>query len=154
GAGGLLQLRDPYGGLNQSRDMREIASFRDPVYRAQADIFQLNLEADVGDHLTFNSQTVYVEDSVYSFQDVNRFNTLPFFNDTSLYDEHPFYGPSPYQNVAPGGIFCDPQVGCSNTMAGFDISRADAEQFTQEIRLSSSFDGPLNFSVGANYTQY
>jgi len=153
---GLLQLRDPYGGLEQSRDLREIASFRDPVYRAQADIFQLNFEVDISDNLTFNSQTMYVEDSVYSFQDVNRFNTLPFFNDTSQFVVPPWSWDqsNPFQDVAPGGIFCDPQVGCSNTMAGFDISRADATQFTQEFRISSSLDGPLNFSVGANYTQF
>jgi outer membrane receptor protein involved in Fe transport len=152
--GGLLQLRDPYGGLEQSHDLREIASFRDPIYRAQADIFQLNVEFDLSDALTLNSQTLYVEDSVYSFQDVNRFNTLPFFNDTSLMSDHPLFGPSAYRDLAPGGVFCDPQIGCSNTMAGFDISRADAEQFTQEFRLSSSFDGPVNFSVGANHTRY
>ena len=152
---GLLQLRDPYGGLEQSRDLREIASFRDPIYRAQADIFQLNLEFDLADALTLHSQTLYVDDSVYSFQDVNRFNTLPFFNDTTRMSDL-FGAPltSPYRDLAPGGIFCDPQIGCSNTMAGFDISRADAEQFTQEFRLSSDFDGPLNFSLGANHTRY
>jgi iron complex outermembrane receptor protein len=152
--GGLLQLRDPYGGLEQSHDLREIASFRDPIYRAKADIFQLNMAFDLTDSLTLNSQTLYVEDSVYSFQDVNRFNTLPFFNDTSRLSDHPWYGPAAYRDVAPGGIFCDPQIGCSNTMAGFDISRADATQFTQEFRLSSAFAGPLNFSVGANHTRY
>lgn len=152
--GGLIQLRDPYGGLEQSRDLREIASFRDPIYRAQADVFQLNLEFDLNDVLTLNAQTLYVEDSVYSFQDANRFNTLPFFNDTSIMDDHPIFGPSAYQDLAPGGIFCDPQIGCSNTMAGFDISRADGDQFTQELRLSSSMDGPLNFSVGVNHTRF
>src|SRR3546814_13123419 len=29
---------DPYGGLMQSRDLREIASVRDPIYRAKSDI--------------------------------------------------------------------------------------------------------------------
>ncbi|HRP09446.1 MAG TPA: TonB-dependent receptor [Terricaulis sp.] len=151
---GLLQVVDPYGGQMQSRDLREIASFRDPVYRAQADIFQLNLEYDIGANFTFNSQTLYVEDSVYSFQDLNRFNTVPIFNDTTQFVEHWGYGVSPYQNAAPGGVFCDPQLGCSNTMAAFDISRADATQFTQEFRLSSSFNGPFNFSIGANYTEF
>src|SRR5690606_30940250 len=148
---GLLQLRDPYGGLEQSRDLREIASFRDPIYRAQADILQLNAEFDISDSLTLYSQTMYVEDSVYSFQDVNRFNTLPFFNDTTRMTD--LVGAplsTPYRDLAPGGVFCDPQVGCSDTMAGFDISRADAEQFTQEFRLSSAFAGPVNFSLGAN----
>jgi outer membrane receptor protein involved in Fe transport len=157
GAGGLLQVRDPYGGLMQSRDMREIASIRDPIYRAQNDTFQLNVEIDLNDSLTFNSQTLYVEDGVYSFQDANRFTTVPFFNDTSLYVDNPAWPAhtqSNFKDVAPGGIFCDPQIGCSDTIAGFDISRADGKQFTQEFRLSSFLDGPLNFSIGANYTEF
>src|SRR3546814_11574725 len=39
-------------------------------------------------------------------------------------------------------------------MAGFDISKAKSTQFSQEFRLQSSFDGPINFSVGANYTKF
>jgi outer membrane receptor protein involved in Fe transport len=39
-------------------------------------------------------------------------------------------------------------------MAGFDISQAKGTQFSQELRLQSSFDGPVNFSVGANYTKF
>ena len=150
----LLKIRDPYGGLTQSRNLREIASFRDPVYRAKADLFQLNFDADLSDGLTLTSQTAYVEDRVYSFQDYNRFNTQPFFQDTSQFVEHPGYGYGGFVDAAPGGIFCDPQLGCSNTMAGFDISRAEATQFTQELRLASAFDGPVNFSLGGNYTRF
>ncbi len=145
----LLEVRDPYGNLMQSRDLREIASFRDPVYRAKADLLQLNFDFDIADALTLASQTAYVEDSVYSFQDFNRFNTLPLFRDTRQ-----FVGESRFKDTAPGGVFCDPQLGCSNTMAGFDISKADATQFTQEIRLASSFDGSFNFSAGGNYTEF
>src|SRR3546814_17945425 len=32
---GLLNPEDPYGGMTQSRDLREIASFRDPRYRSE-----------------------------------------------------------------------------------------------------------------------
>src|SRR3546814_5475113 len=39
-------------------------------------------------------------------------------------------------------------------MAGFDIAKAKSTQFSQEFRLQSSFDGPINFSVGANYTKF
>jgi hypothetical protein len=28
-------------------------------------------------------------------------------------------------------VFCDPLLGCSNTLAGFVISQAKAEQFSQ-----------------------
>ena len=146
----LLALQDPYDGMMQSSDLRSIASFRDPRYRAKADLLELNLEFDIDDDLTFYSQTAYVEDSVYSFQDFNRFNTVPVFTDTSALTP----AAADWSDLAPGGVFCDPQLGCSNTLAGFDISQASAEQFSQEFRLQSDFDGPINFSIGANYTTF
>ena len=147
----VIQLRDPYGGKMQSRDLREIASFRDPFYRASADLFEINIDFDLTDTLRFSSQTAYNEDSVYSFQDFNRFNTEPIFTNTSA----PFVPVAGgYETLAPGGVFCDPQLGCSDTVAGFDISQADGEQMSQEFRLQSAFDGDLNFSIGANYTKF
>ncbi|HEX5776669.1 MAG TPA: TonB-dependent receptor, partial [Caulobacteraceae bacterium] len=163
---GLLGLRDPYASQRQSTDLRTIESIRDPVYRAEADVVQLNLEFDLSDSLTFYSQTAYNEDSVYSFQDFNRFNTQPIFNDTRDWGYYPEWfheGISPWRMLAPRpegspvgtpGVFCDPQLGCSDRLVSFDISQGAAEQFTQEFRLQSNFDGPLNFSVGANYTQF
>ncbi|HYG25915.1 MAG TPA: TonB-dependent receptor [Caulobacteraceae bacterium] len=154
----LLLMRDPYNNMMQSPDLRTIASFRDPRYQAKADVVELNIDIDVTDELTLTSQSAYNKDRVYSFQDFNRFNTQPVFEDTSTFEQMwstPGGGvPSPYANLAPGGIFCDPQLGCSNTIAGFDISQGEATQFSQEIRLQSNFDGPLNFSVGANYTRF
>lgn len=151
----VIKPTDPYGGMMQSRNLREIASLRDPVYRAGADLLEFSMELDITPSLTLTSQTVYNEDNSYSFQDYNRFNSLPAFNDTSgMTHVNSLGGPSPFTELAPGGIFCDPQIGCSNTIAGFDISSSDSEQFNQEFRLQSSFDGPFNFSVGANYTRF
>ena len=147
----LINITDPYGGMMQSPDLRTIASFRDPRYRAKADVVELNLDVDVSPHLHFASQTAYDKDSVYSFQDFNRFNTLPIFTDTAQLTPGPY---GDYTKLAAGGIFCDPQLGCSNTLAGFDISQAKSTQFAQEVRLQSDFDGPVNFSVGANYTKF
>ncbi|ULQ48076.1 TonB-dependent receptor [Flagellatimonas centrodinii] len=156
-----IRFQDPYDGQMQSRDLRTIASFRDPVYRAEADLLNLNLEFDLGRGLSLHSQTAYVDDQTYSFQDYNRFNTVPIFTDTSslLWEPDPFnqpgvMEPSPFRHLAPGGQFCDPQLGCSNTIAGFDIASASAEQFSQELRLQSAWDGPFNFSFGANYTTF
>ncbi|HEX5775473.1 MAG TPA: TonB-dependent receptor [Caulobacteraceae bacterium] len=143
---------DPYGGMMQSRNLREIASVRDPHYRAKADLFELNLDWDLTDTLTLSSQTAYVDDEVYSFQDYNRFNTVPVFTDTSQLAPHWLYGD--WRELAPGGQFCDPQIGCTDRIAGFDISQAAATQFSQEFRLQSAFDGPVNFSIGANYTEF
>ena len=58
------------------------------------------------------------------------------------------------QPDAPDGVYCDPQLGCSDRMVGEDLSEEHAWQFSQELRLASHFDGPLNFSVGGNYLHY
>src|SRR3546814_6596890 len=71
----LLNLKDPYGGMMQSRDLREIASFQDPIYRAKSDLLELNLDADLGENLTVSSQTAWNWDGVYSFQDYNRYRS-------------------------------------------------------------------------------
>jgi iron complex outermembrane receptor protein len=156
----VINCEDPYGGKNQSKDLRVINSFRDPIYRAGADIVQLDMHYDLTDILEFISQTTYDKDEVYSFQDFNRFNTEPVFNDSSNWYGADYInsvgatGPSPWRSLTPGGVFCDPQLGCSKTMAGFDISSATSTQFGQEFRLQSDFDGPVNFSAGANYTKF
>ena len=156
---GILRVADPYGGKRQSTDLREIESLMDPRYRAKADLFELSVDFDITDDLSFSSQTAYVKDETYSFQDFNRFNTDPVFVDTAAITPRTInFGPGliagPWTDLAPGGIFCDPQLGCSDSIVGFDISQASAEQFSQEFRLQSNFDGPLNFSVGANYTKF
>ncbi|MGE5501826.1 MAG: TonB-dependent receptor domain-containing protein, partial [Ignavibacteriales bacterium] len=151
----LIALQDPYGGMMQSRDLRMINSFRDPVYRAKADIVELNINWSPRDAITITSQMAYNRDSTYSFQDYNRFNTTPIFVDTSNFSVFAYnVNPTAYRTLAPGGVFCDPQLGCSNTFAAFDIAQAKGEQFSQEVRIQSSFGGAWDFSAGANYTQY
>ncbi|MBB5705936.1 TonB-dependent receptor domain-containing protein [Sphingopyxis panaciterrulae] len=152
----VIQPVDPYGGLRQIPNLRTIESIRDPRYRAKADLLQFNLDVDITPALTFTSQTAYNEDQTYSFQDYNRFKSLPVFTDTTPLLQGGVLNPppSPYHDLIPGGIFCDPQIGCSDTIAGFDISQAKSKQFNQEFRLQSSFDGPFNFSAGVNYTRF
>ncbi len=157
-----IPLVDPYGGMMQTRDLRTISSIKDPIYRATTDVFELNMDFELSDTLTLSSQTAYLTDKIYSFQDYNRFNTVPIFADSSNLwevgtDPDTFAEidiPSPLRGLTPNGIYCDPQLGCSDTIAGFDISQAESKQFSQEFRLQSNFDGPLNFSVGANYLRY
>jgi iron complex outermembrane receptor protein len=57
-------------------------------------------------------------------------------------------------NCAVPGVFCDPQIGCSNRLVLEDLSVARSRQFSQELRLASNYDGAFNFSVGANYLRY
>ncbi|MGO4780758.1 hypothetical protein AB4084_35300, partial [Lysobacter sp. 2RAB21] len=57
---------DPYAGVTQSHDMRKIATTYDPKFEAKNDIFQLNLDANLTDHLSLVSQTLYTRDQYYS----------------------------------------------------------------------------------------
>jgi outer membrane receptor protein involved in Fe transport len=52
------------------------------------------------------------------------------------------------------GIFCDPQLGCSNRLVAEDLNNEQSWQLSQEFRLASHLSGPFNFSVGGNYLHY
>jgi outer membrane receptor protein involved in Fe transport len=121
-------------GLVQNPDLRVIQSVFEPVYQAEEDVALLNITVDLSDSLTLTSLTSWSQDEYYTFQDYNRIVPVVPFNATLL---------------TPGGVFCDPQLGCFDRLATADISAASSEQFTQELRLQSDFDGPLNFSLGA-----
>ena len=54
----------------------------------------------------------------------------------------------------PDGVFCDPQLGCSDRLVAEDLSDERSWQLSQEFRLSSNFGGPFNFSLGGNYLHY
>jgi outer membrane receptor protein involved in Fe transport len=167
-----LKSGDPFGNGVQSRNLREIATSIDPVFRAKNDVFQGNLEFDVTDAVKFVSQTAYARDRYFSTQDYNRYVSGPIFNDTSgLVDAPPqiiiplppplpplVFGELPLpidqSHAAPGGIYCDPQLGCSDRILAMDLSRTRNRQWTQEFRLQSDFDGPFNFNLGVNYLDF
>lgn len=126
-------------GDTTSTNLREIETALDPLYRSGSNVYQLTLAYDLTDALTATSMTAYSKGSVYTKQDYNR-NVSPVpFNNT------PF---------TPGGFFNDPQVGNTNKFTTIDVSSGRSEQFSQELRLQSAFDGPLNFTVGAIHFTY
>src|SRR6185437_11168286 len=131
---------DPYGGLMQSTNLREIASIKDPKFNSKNDILEYNADMKLAPDLTLSSLTGYNKDTYYSTQDYNRFNTVPIFN-ASEGLEAGWPIPGLQDPITPGGVYCDPQIGCSNTIAGFDISEAKSWQFSQEVRLTSNFEG-------------
>ena len=53
--------------------------------------------------------------------------------------------------ITPGGVFNDPQEGASAFLQNTDYNDLSSRQWSQELRLQSSFSGPLNFNVGAFY---
>jgi outer membrane receptor protein involved in Fe transport len=143
---------DPYAGVTQSRDLRTIATAIDPRFRARNDVIQLNLDMGVAPGLRAYSQTLYTEDHYYSLQDYNRFNSNPVFNDSNNATD--FFGSPLVGGLTPGGVFTDPQLGPSNRILSADVTKSRSTQWTQEVRLQSSFSGPINFSVGANYLHF
>lgn len=149
----LDPFSDPYAGITQSRDLREIATAYDPTFRAKNDVYQLNAEFDVSSDLTLFSQTAYSKDFYHSTQDYNRFNSGPVFNDSRGLQDL-FRQPLPTDGLSPGGVFTDPQLGPSNAILGIDMVRSNSDQWSQEFRLQSSFSGPVNFSIGANYLRF
>ncbi|MCH8686512.1 TonB-dependent receptor domain-containing protein [Pedomonas mirosovicensis] len=151
-----IKSGDPFEGVTQSRDLREISTSIDPVFRAKNDVVQFNMDFDVADGLQLVSQTAYARDRFYSMQDYNRFVTNPLFNDTAqpIVDVRGNIINEVNKGPTPGGIFCDPQLGCSDRMLSADLSRSRNRQWSQELRLQSSFEGPVNFNIGANYLDF
>jgi outer membrane receptor protein involved in Fe transport len=137
---------DPYLYATQSRDLRTIESSWDPEYKAKTDVVELQISADLGNHLTFTSETGYLGDLVWSIEDYNRFTSTP----NAFQQTFDWYRPGIINN----GVFCDPQLGCSDRLLLLDLSTAKSRQFSQEFRLASDYDGPFNFSLGANFLRY
>jgi len=145
---GLSAILDPYASTTQSRDLRTIESAINPIYKAQNDVLELNAEYNPVSELTFTSQTGFNHDFLYSAEDYNRFNTAP-----GLFTPNNGSDPN-FPRTSATGVFCDPQLGCSDRLVAEDLSEEHAWQISQEFRLASNFNGPFNFSVGANYLHY
>lgn len=147
--GFLLKNVDPYASQTQPRNLRIIQSLLKPVYKAKNDTLEFNADYAITPDLTVTSQTGFSKDFLYSTEDFNRFDTQPgiFYPTTTALN-------AVATPIAPNGIYCDPQLGCSSSMVAQDLSQEHASQISQELRVSSSFAGPLNFSAGANYMHY
>jgi iron complex outermembrane receptor protein len=170
-----------YAETTQSPNLRDIQSAINPAYRAKNDTLEWNTNWQITPALTFTSQTGYNNDFLWSMEDYNRFDSAPgafTFGDPSVNTGVNITTPDPNGlgicgaagfgcSGAPGtvckagstdctqdGIFCDPQLGCSDRLVLEDLSEERAWQFSQEFRLASNFTGPLNFSFGANYLHY
>ena len=141
---------DPYLSASQSRDLRVIESSIEPRYKADTDILHLQFNIDLTDTLTLTSETAYSRDSVFSTQDYNRFTTTP-----GAFDPDSFQADGMREGVlSEDGVYCDPQLGCSDRLLAADLSTSDSQQYSQELRLSSDYDGAFNFSLGVNFLRH
>jgi len=163
---------DAYAGTTQSHNLRVIESSLEPQYKAKNDTLELNAEWRIAPSLSLHSETGYNRDFLWSTEDFNRFNTQP-----GVFEYYPFITadlttPDGNYRCFDGtlsvggnfcanpdradqtGYFCDPQLGCSNRLVGEDLAEERSWQLSQEVRLSSDFQGPFNFSFGGNYMHY
>ena len=154
---------DPYASTVQSTNLRIIESTINPVYKAKNDTVEFNADYAITPALTLTSQTGYNNDFLWSTEDYNRFNSAPGAftpspggNISTISLDAVTLDPEAGTNGVPlgAGIFCDPQLGCSNRLVAQDLSDEHAWQLSQEFRLASNFNGPLNFSAGGNYLHY
>jgi iron complex outermembrane receptor protein len=167
---------DVYAETTQSTNLRQIESAILPTYRAKNDTLEWNTNWQINSGLTFTSQTGYNNDFLWSMEDYDRFDsapgafvydgpggsTLPDPNGLGICGSYPLGSCTAQGQVCKAGtpdcnadgIFCDPQLGCSDRLVLEDLSDERAWQFSQEFRLASSFSGPLNFSFGGNFLHY
>jgi outer membrane receptor protein involved in Fe transport len=153
---GGISYFDPYASRLQSRDLRAVESTVEPRYQAETNVVELQFSADLTDHLTLTSETAYSSDTIFATQDFNRFATAPgvFRQPSEGIQFGGFWRENWLLEGPDGGIFCDPQIGCADRLVAVDLSTAKSDQFSQELRLGSNFDGPFNFSLGANFLRY
>jgi outer membrane receptor protein involved in Fe transport len=139
---------DPYSQTTQSTNLRDIQSAIEPKYLAKNDTIEFNASWQISPAITFYSDTGYNRDFLWSSEDYNRFDTSPgiFLSNST-----------PSTNlglVDANGVFCDPQLGCSDRLVVQDLATERSWQLSQEFRFASNFSGPLNFSAGGNYMHY
>lgn len=126
-----LTTGDTFAGQLNDPDLRKTNFYRDPSYTAQNDTLIFDAQFEVSDALTLSFLASYVDDSSFtsggSQEAATRFNVTP---------------------VTPGGVYNDPQGGPGSGVRTLTYNDNTAQQWTTELRLQSSFDGPLNFNVG------
>lgn len=120
-----------FGGLNPA-DYRKVALAFQPNHQSDEFVATLEFNYDFGP-VTFTSLTSLTQVQTLSNVDYNQVRLGSNFNPT-------IFNPT----VAYTGL----RTGTKSTLATFDESRAEAESITQELRLTSDLDGPINYTIG------
>ncbi|HEY2661061.1 MAG TPA: TonB-dependent receptor [Caulobacteraceae bacterium] len=148
----------------QDKNLHDINSSVDPIWKAEENLFIWKNSYNVTDDLTLTSLTGFNRNTGVSVEDYNRlvpttaFNTTPSPNniftapviDGGVGLPTQFYA-GVYNALFPGGVVKDPQVGTSNSFRSYDYGQVGSREISEELRLSSSYKGPLNFSIGGQY---
>jgi outer membrane receptor protein involved in Fe transport len=156
---GLNNGTDVFG-LNplQDTNLHNIQSIVQPIYKVHEYLIDLHMAWHVTDHLTLESITGFNRDVEENAQDYNRIVPATPFTPTTALDP-PFgavnaaFPGGLAQYLFPNGVVNDPQIGVSNRLTTFDRYTEANNEYTEELRLISSYSGKFNFSAGVFYSE-
>jgi outer membrane receptor protein involved in Fe transport len=137
----------------QNHNLHDIESVIQPLFTSQEDLVDLHMEYRLTDDLTLTSITGFNQTHGTSAEDYNRIVPLTPFTptDTGILSLFGLGGIPPL--AFPNGVVNDPQTGRSNLFTTFDYGTEQYKEYTEELRLASSFKGRLNFSGGVFYSE-
>ncbi len=144
------------GNLNvlNPANLRQVAADFDPTYKADETIVTLEISQEIG-AFTLTSITGYQETSFVGRTDFNQNMAAGPFSGPGLQGPllAQFGGRIPLSGIDPSlqGFRGGNVMALSDRSIGYDQSDQKADQFSQEIRIASNFDGKVNFQVGALY---
>jgi len=140
---------NPNAGVTVPSDVRKWASTIMPKFNRQGDLYEFKAEFDLTDHLLLINQAGYATGKYFTKADYNRVIPTSNFNPGFNLPASAIVG-APVTN----GVVADPQTGTLNKFVALDFSTSTQRQFSEELRIQSSFKGPLNFSGGLNFTDF
>jgi outer membrane receptor protein involved in Fe transport len=167
---GLFAYFDtPLEDLNPN-DMRKVRMALEPEYEADETFVMTEISHDFNDWLNVNFNAAYQDTSVLSRADYN--GSAP--NDGSVVLPAGFCAETPatctFFGLEDGGPVWESVVNNPKTSLGAiaggnefnlssqgganDISYSESEQWSTEIRFSTSFDGPWNFMLAGSYMDF
>jgi outer membrane receptor protein involved in Fe transport len=143
-------FRDPVTGAPQmqNHNLHDIQSVIQPLFKSNEQLVDFHMAYNVTDTLTLTNIFGFNQTTGASAEDYNRVVPESPFTPVS---NGPFGGIAPA--FFPNGVVKDPQTGTSNLLTTFDYGTEQAKEYTDELRLTSSFKGKFNFSIGGFYSE-
>ncbi|HEX2495059.1 MAG TPA: TonB-dependent receptor, partial [Steroidobacter sp.] len=131
-------------------DLRKVAAEFDPTYKADETIATLEISHSVGPY-TLSSITGYQDTMFRGTTDYNWNAAVAPYNGPAL----PLFGGAIPLTRLPtdefGSLNGSDILLYSDRSTGYDLSMQDADQWSQELRLASGFEGRANVQVGVFY---
>ncbi len=151
-------------------NLRDVRLQYEPEYEAEEDFYMAELVSDISDTLTITAIAAYQDTEVTSRQDYNGTASdtgaavIPAGFCATVPAACAYFGTTdgggiPVStvldpNASLGAIAGGSEFVLDTRGAGRDLSLAESEQYSGELRLASAFNGPLNFLVAAYYLDF